>query len=257
MSFVKDIVRNSPLYRLVRRYRAVKSVSEWTTHDQEMLAFYSQFVGPGDLCFDVGANFGNRTKILLRLGARVIAVEPQRHCVTALRSSFDKSPHFAIVPKVLGASEGEAELLVGHADTISSLSTDWINAVQASGRFADHSWKRKQAVSMTTLDRLIAEHGSPVFLKIDVEGYEYEVLRGLSAPVRALSLEFTPELIETTFRCLDHLQSLGDISTNYAVGEEMRFALDGWVSGDEMAAILEGFRNDRTLFGDVYVRFRT
>jgi FkbM family methyltransferase len=45
---------------------------------------------------------------------------------------------------------------------------------------------------MTTLDELIGKHGVPVFIKIDVEGFEEAVLQGLSQPVRALSFEFTP-----------------------------------------------------------------
>src|SRR4051794_16322556 len=49
---------------------------------------YRQFVRPGDLVFDIGANRGGKCAAFLRLGARVVAVEPNPGCVTALRRRF-------------------------------------------------------------------------------------------------------------------------------------------------------------------------
>ena len=146
--------------------------------------------------------------------------------------------------------------MISTADTISSLSPEWIESVKKSGRFSEFSWDKKQAVQMTTLDRLIEQYGSPSFIKIDVEGFEYQVIKGLSQPVKTLSLEFTPEFIESTFKCIDHLQRLGNIRLNYSVGETMSLALERWVTHPEMVKILSGFREDHRLFGDVYVRFQ-
>jgi hypothetical protein len=74
---------------------------------------------------------------------------------------------------------------------------------------------------MTTLDKLIEQFGIPSFIKIDVEGFEYEVIKGLSKPVKALSLEFTPEIIESTYKCINYLQQLGKINLNYSVFKTM------------------------------------
>ncbi len=223
--------------------------------DAAMRIFYAKFIAPGSLCFDVGANFGNRVKIFLDLQARVVAVEPQDACIAALRAAYGGNPRFSIVPKAIGASEGEAELLISDADTLSSLNPSWVEAVTQSGRFAQFKWDRKQVVALTTLDALIEQHGMPSFIKIDVEGYEYEVVRSLSQPVEALSFEFVPEVIEQAFKCIEHLQRLGDIRLNYAAGEKMEWALPQWVSPDEMVRALSAVRDDLTLFGDVYVRF--
>jgi hypothetical protein len=106
----------------------------------------------------------------------------------------------------------------------------------------------------TTLDRLIELHGKPCFIKIDVEGYECEVVKGLSQSVGTLSIEFTPEIPDPTLRCIDHLAGLGDVRLNYAVAETMDLLLDNWVSPREMAGILASFQGDNSLFGDVYVR---
>lgn len=252
---LKQVIQRTPLYGLLRQARTRRALARWTPQDQVMLEFYSQFVSPGDLCFDVGANIGNRVKVFLRLGARVVAVEPQPECVAILKAAFGNDGQLTVVPKALGESEGRAEIMVSNANTISSLSTEWIEAVKRSGRFAEYRWDEKVTVEVSTLDRLIEAHGVPAFVKIDVEGFELPVVKGLSRPIRVISLEFTPEFIESTLHCIDHLRRLGEIRLNYAVGETMRLALDPWVRPDEMIGILDGFRADHRLFGDVYVRF--
>lgn len=220
-----------------------------------MYDFYAQFIGPGTLCFDVGANVGNRVRVFLRLQADVVAVEPQGDCARALRAAFGKNRHLMIVQKALGEAEGQAEMMISSAHTISSLSPAWVEAVKRSGRFSDFTWDRRKVVPVTTLDALIAQYGVPTFIKIDVEGFDYPVIKGLSRPVPALSLEFVPEYIESTFNCIDHLRRLGRIRLNYAVGETMRLALERWVTPEAMVDVLWGFRDDHRLFGDVYVQF--
>jgi len=230
MEFVKRFARQTFIYEIAERFRARKSAKQWTPHDQEMANFYSQFLAPGDVCFDVGANFGNRAKIFLRLGATVVAVEPQNKCVRVLKSMYGENNRLIIIQKALGALEGSAELMISRASTISSLSQEWVDAVKRSGRFSEYSWDKKKIVNVTTLNKLIAEHGVPSFIKIDVEGFEYEVIKGLSQPVITICFEFTPELIETTIRCIEHLHSLGGISLNYSLGETMKMGLDKWVN---------------------------
>jgi len=108
---------------------------------------------------------------------------------------------------------------------------------------------------MLTLDNLIKAYGSPKFIKIGVEGYEYEVIQGLSERVNALSLEFTPEFSESTIKCLEYLQALGDCVTNFSVGETFSFELSEWVSVDDMIRYLKQFRDNNKMWGDVYLRF--
>ena len=61
-------------------------------------------------------------------------------------------------------------------------------AVASGGEWADHA-----VVPVTTLDALIDRYGLPAFCKIDVEGFEEAVVRGLSRPIPSVSFEFTPE----------------------------------------------------------------
>ena len=221
--------------------------------ERDMHRFYARFVKAGEVVFDIGANVGNRTAVFRTLGASVIAVDPQPSCVARLRKRFGSDPKVTVVPTALGEQEGEAELLVSNASTISSLSPEWVNAVRKSGRFSAYRWNRSVTVPLTTLDRIIERYGVPVFVKIDVEGFELPVLKGLSQPVGGVSFEFVPEFIDAAVQCVWHLDSIGMPRFNYSVGESMGLALSEWVTAEEISEILISFP-DSTTWGDVYGR---
>ena len=91
---------------------------------------------------------------------------------------------------------------LSNASTISSFSDEWISSVKNT-RFKGFNRDRTMEVEMTTLDKLIETYGIPVFIKIDVEGYELEVLKGLSKPVRLISFEYTvPERPDRVIDCI-------------------------------------------------------
>ena len=120
-------------------------------------------------------------------------------------------------------------------------------------------WDTSVSVSVTTLDRLIAEYGRPAFCKIDVEGYELEVLRGLSQPLPALSFEYIPAAMETALGCIERLGELGAYAFNWkpaALGESYRLQSASWLSPDAMVAQLKSLPPDGAS-GDVYARLRT
>ncbi len=140
------------------------------SENQRLRGFYGAWLKRGDLVFDVGANVGRFVRIFHSLGARVVAVEPQQHCVRYLRSRYGKVA--TIEPVGVGAELGTMELHVSPSHTISSFSTDWMKAVNESGRFGKDQWGKTQQTPIVTLDSLIAKHGSPRYVKIDVEGFE-------------------------------------------------------------------------------------
>lgn len=254
MEIIAQVTRK--LLRRIRRWkRPRQSDEERVAWERQARQFYALFIRPGAVCFDVGANLGNRTKVFLELGAHVVAIEPQQICVQTLQERFGDEKHLTIVQQALGAEPGSAELLISDIHTTSSLSRPWVERVTESGRFANRTWGETVTVSVTTLDHLIERHGVPAFVKIDVEGYEREVLRGLSQPVPALSFEFTPEFLEAALESIEHLNTLGSPVFNYALGESMQLAQDAWVGGKELGDALRRLPKDTVTFGDVYARF--
>lgn len=142
---------------------------------------------------------------------------------------------------------------IASSSTMSSLSGDWIRSVEASRRMGGTTWERTVRVPVRTFDALIAEFGVPAFAKVDVEGYENEVLKGLSRAIPSLSLEFTPEYFRCTEECVRHLVRLGTPQFQISLGESMRFHLPGWVGGERILDELRRVPPEE--FGDVYVRF--
>src|SRR2546423_2645943 len=90
-----------------------------------MRRLYGEFLGPGDVAFDIGAHVGSRVRAWRRLGARVVAVEPQPDFVRVLRLFFSRDPGVTIVPGAVGATAGRARLALSTAPPpVSSMSPE-------------------------------------------------------------------------------------------------------------------------------------
>jgi FkbM family methyltransferase len=223
---------------------------------RRMVQFYGQFLGPGDLGFDIGAHVGSRVRAWHKLGARVLAIEPQPDCVRVLNLMFGRSPSVTILPVAVGAAPGEARLAVSSATpTVSSMSTDWIESVSTDPSFSRVHWDESVPVSVVTLDSLIASHGVPAFCKIDVEGFEVEVLRGVSTALPALSFEYLPPAHDAALTALDLVAALGSYEYNYVAVETARFVSSSWLSAGGLVDVLERVR-PLGRSGDVYARLR-
>lgn len=217
------------------------------------IKFYRGFVSAGDLCFDVGANYGNRTEPLLKIGASVLAVEPQETCYEYLQLRFGNN--IKLVTKGLCETVCVRKFHIADSSVISSFSDEWIDSVKKD-RFRAHSWDKTIEVEMTTLDNLIEEFGLPTFIKIDVEGYELEVLRGLSHPINMISFEYTvPEQAAKVEECTMTVEKINaNFLCNFSVRESMKWALADWLYVSDFLKFIKTDDFVKTRFGDIYLK---
>jgi FkbM family methyltransferase len=217
-----------------------------------MDALYARFLKAGDLAFDIGAHVGDRISSFRRLDACVVALEPQPAPARAIRLIHGRDPNVVLLEAAAGDCEGEILLHVNSANpTISTASEAFIHGAEGADGWEGEVWDRTITVRCVTLDGLIAAHGRPAFIKIDVEGFEDRALAGLSAPVPALSFEFTTITREVAGRCLDRLSALGAYRFDVALGESQQLQFERWVNPSEMRAYLEGLPHEANS-GDVY-----
>jgi FkbM family methyltransferase len=199
----------------------------------------------GDLVFDVGASYGNKSTLFKELGASVVAFEPQNECIPHLMTKNVTVEHVALDKK-----KGTSIIHKSDATTISSMSDEFINTVK-DGRFQGCKWNKDQEVMTDTLDNMIDKHGTPRFIKIDVEGFELNVLQGLTKNVDYISIEFTPELIETTIKCMDLFP---DATFKYSSKETHEFMTETWLSYEGFVSFLRTVPKDGIEFGDIYIK---
>ena len=224
------------------------------TRRAAMDRLYGGFVAPGDLVFDVGAHVGDRIAAFRRLGARVVAVEPQPALVRTLKLIYGRDRAVAIEAVAIGASPGTVALKLNLENpTVSSASDAFVRAAEGAPGWEGQAWTQTIRVPVTTLDALIARHGMPAFIKIDVEGFEAQALAGLTRPVPALSFEFTTIQRDVAAACVDRCRALGYVRYNGALGESQTLVHSQWLDAEAIAAWL-AVLPDKANSGDVYAR---
>lgn len=213
---------------------------------------YGQFIHPGDLAFDIGAHVGDRVASFRRLGARVVAVEPQPALVRVLRFLYGRKRNVVIEAVLVGSSIGRADLRINVDNpTISTVSAAFVDAADGAPGWEGQRWTRMIRMPVTTLDTLIARHGTPAFIKIDVEGFEADVLAGLTKPVKALSFEFTTIQRDVAHRCIERCAALGFSTFNAALGESQMLVGETWMSAQEIRRWVDALPHDANS-GDIY-----
>jgi FkbM family methyltransferase len=200
----------------------------------------------GDTVYDVGANLGHKTDIFLRLGAKVLAVDPDPTNISVLEQSFLKNRLFrmpvTIVAKAVSDRSSVATLYLDEPGSAkNTLSPKWVDTLRHDSTRFGHpmTFGETREVQTTTLDDLINTYGLPFYIKIDVEGHEPEVLQGLHRSVPCISFEVNlPEFRSEGLRCIEILRALSPEGRfNYVVDCRVGLVLQTWLGAEEFSTL--------------------
>lgn len=216
--------------------------------------FYKSILTEGSTVFDIGAHVGSKTRSMRKAGAKVIALEPQQPFAGFLRRTLPKD--IVLIEAAAGEHETKAEMSVSTKHpTVSSLRTDFVSKGTSTPGFQHVRWDKKQTVQVVTLDGLIKKHGKPDYIKIDVEGFELEVLKGLSQPIALISFEFLPGFLNLSLAVIERLNQLGDYEFNILIGEKTQFLFSEWSDQKSLVAWMQN-QNPRSKSADIFARFK-
>jgi hypothetical protein len=137
--------------------------------------------------------------------------------------------------------------------TVSSMNDAFVAGSSTTPGFDHVRWDRSERVRMVTLDGLIERHGLPAYIKIDVEGFELEVLSGLSRPVALVSFEYLPAFVSLTHDVIARLEALGSYRFNPVVGERSGFLWSDWRDAAAVRTWLDTLNADGPS-GDLFAR---
>lgn len=227
-----------PLRQLVFRLRG-------SDYFQNQVKFHRRFIGKDSLVFDVGANRGQSAEIYLALGARVIAFEPQEDLHKEILQVCNRNSRLQIVPKGLGDTAETRTFYITSYDQVASLREDW-----------EGTRVGETSIEITTLNRQIDLFGLPDYCKIDVEGWEQQVVNGLDKPIPLISFEYhqSDAEIVTAKKVLEKIAGLGAYFCNIKVSDGDDFHLAQFMPIQDF---IDLFPNDiepslNTGYGDIY-----
>lgn len=248
MKKLESFINNTFLYNPLRFSKLAEGIFELLTNKTKKTKnFYDSFLFVNDstklLAFDIGANKGNKTKSLIQLGFTVIALEPERKAINTLQYRYKNSKKVKIVEKGVSNSEGFTDIYITAARSgLNTMNTKWrdsINNEEENKMGNSEMFKSHYKVPLTTIQLLSKTFGNPYFIKIDVEGFELKVIKGMETLPNFLSFEGNlPDFLKETIECLQVLNSINEnILFNYSFDEKL--VLSEWISFYKMVDFIK------------------
>lgn len=230
---IKSFLVKNNFYYSIRysfAFRIYQSLFKRTdiANEQKEIRFYKSFLLPCNLIFDIGAYDGHKTKAFLKIAKKVVSCEPDPYSFKILKTRFrNYKKRVFFENKAIADSECEKKLLIHHpGSAFNTLSEKWKETLEKDNleKWSEKiSFSEEKIVPCVTLDSLIRKYGKPDFIKIDVEGYEENVLKGLSQPIQFISFEgLFPDYLAELHNCVNRIEELStQVTYNVAAHEKL------------------------------------
>jgi FkbM family methyltransferase len=206
---------------------------------------YSKLINKDDLCFDIGANVGIYSNVMLQLCEKVVAVEANHTNIEKLQ----RLPGLIIEEKAVSDIDGYTSLYINDLNLpLATLTRDWTGM----DREGNIHWK-ESIVECVTINTLIEKYGIPKFCKIDVEGHESKLLSVLKYKIPIISIEFSKLDRDNFLASIGYLKAFGDFEYNFIIDSDNNFALPEFVSNEDIEKTIYSCGGE---WGDAIIRYK-
>ena len=193
-----------------------------------------------DLIIDVGANVGNKSNLFSKLADKVLAFEPSTSIFPILKHRY-KNSNVEVFNCALGSDNTNLDFyeLKGN-EWYSSLSKKHIETTVTERKVINPDLIKNKQVIVEKIENFIKKYGIPIYIKIDVEGYEYEVIRGLETAVPLISFEANlPEFCQESINCINYLSSISSDKYMFNFTTDNFFLQEHFVKTNDAIKFLE------------------
>lgn len=206
------------------------------------------------LILDIGANVGLFTSAWLKSNPnnRIVCVEANPALIANLEGLFYGNENVTVLNKLVSNISGaKVDFYVQDQHTLSTACKEWVS----DSRFANQThFNKKIQVETITLDDLILTYGEPNLIKIDVEGYEYEVLQGLTKRQRDIVFEWVEERFSKTIDCCKLLEGLGYSNFAYCMRDDYVAMPEKYVSFNQLDILSKINLTGKINWGNMFVK---
>lgn len=201
---------------------------------------------------DIGANIGKTIDVFLKHADKIVAFEPNPSLYRNLTEVYKNR---AIIDgRGVSDTVGKKTFKISNANTISTFSDDWVYNSRFTNQYV---WNEEVVVETTTLDNIIDEYGIPDYIKIDVEGHEFEVLGAFTKLLdnTIISFEWAEEQKNKIEETIKHIYDLGYNNFYYTEADEVLFEdTIQWSPFESMDLISKLDSNRKTMWGMIYFK---
>lgn len=211
-----------------------------------------------ELALDIGSFTGDSVVGIQSMGYKhIVCIEPDPHNFDKLKSNYGKNATITLIKKAVSDKSEEIIKLCSTRNLpfLNSLDPKWLTKTRHNQFYRPNQYEEVDVETITIPDIIELVGKSPDYIKIDVEGWEKQVIRCIKEKPELVSFEWISERLDDNLSCISMLRDLGFSKFYICMGEELPLEIDE-VYNYERCAIkffeLKEIDNDDLLGGNCF-----